>query len=74
LDSRGGLFIPKFQKGQPRRPRLRGSRNSVNVILDRLAVESAETMVKKMIEVVGDSRPPCWSIVGENACHRHAAK
>ena len=43
--------MPKFEKGNPGGPgRPRGSRNAVNAILDQLAVEGAETMVKKMIE------------------------
>ena len=41
----------KFQKGHPGGPgRPRGSRNSVNMMLDQLAEADAETMVKKMIE------------------------
>jgi hypothetical protein len=47
--------MPKFQKGHPGGPgRPRGSRNAVNQMLDQLAVEGAETMVKKMIEVAGE--------------------
>jgi hypothetical protein len=43
--------MPKFQNGNPGGPgRPRGSRNAMNAILDQLAVEGAETMVKKMIE------------------------
>ncbi len=43
--------MPKFEKGNPGGPgRPRGSRNDVNAILDQLAVDGAETMVKKMIE------------------------
>jgi len=43
--------MPRFEKGNPGGPgRPRGSRNTVNAILDQLAVEGAETMVKKMIE------------------------
>jgi hypothetical protein len=43
--------MPKFEKGNPGGPgRPRGSRNAVNAILDQLAVDGAETMVKKMIE------------------------
>ncbi len=47
--------MPKFEKGNPGGPgRPLGSRNSVNQILDELAVEGAETLVKKMIEVAGE--------------------
>lgn len=47
--------MPKFEKGNPGGPgRPLGSRNSVNQILDQLAVDGAETMVKKMIEVAGE--------------------
>ncbi|MFI5001218.1 MAG: DUF5681 domain-containing protein [Reyranellales bacterium] len=47
--------MPKYQKGHPGGPgRPRGSRNAVNVILDQLAVEGAETLVKKMIEVAAE--------------------
>lgn len=43
--------MPRFQKGNPGGPgRPRGSRNAMNAILDQLAVEGAETMVRKMIE------------------------
>ena len=43
--------MPKFEKGNPGGPgRPRGSRNAMNAILDQLAVDGAETMVKKMIE------------------------
>jgi hypothetical protein len=42
--------MPKYEKGHPGGPgRPRGSRNAVNLLLDRLAVEGAETMVKAMI-------------------------
>jgi hypothetical protein len=44
--------MPKFEKGNPGRPR--GSRNNVNQMLDELAVEGAEALVKKMIEVAGE--------------------
>ena len=47
--------MPKCEKGHPGGPgRPRGSRNAVNLMLDQLAVEGAETMVKKMIEVAGE--------------------
>ena len=47
--------MPKFGKGNPGGPgRPRGSRNAMNAILDQLAVEGAETMVKKMIEAAGE--------------------
>jgi hypothetical protein len=47
--------MPKFQKGNPGGPgRPRGSRNAVNLMLDQLAVEGAEAMVKKMIEAASD--------------------
>jgi hypothetical protein len=40
----------KYAKGHPGGPGCpRGSRNAVNLLLDRLAVEGAETMVKAMI-------------------------
>jgi hypothetical protein len=43
--------MPKFEKGNPGGPgRPRGSRTAVTAILDQLAVDGAETMVKKMIE------------------------
>ena len=46
--------MSKFEKGHPGGPgRPRGSRNSVNLMLDQLAVEGAEMMVKKMIEAAG---------------------
>jgi hypothetical protein len=41
--------MAKFAKGNPGRPV--GSRNAVNRILDQLAIDGAETLVKKMIEV-----------------------
>jgi hypothetical protein len=45
----------KFQKGHPGGPgRPRGSRNSVNLFLDRLAESQAETMVKAMIAAAGE--------------------
>lgn len=44
-----------FKKGDPGGPgRPRGSRNAVNLILDQLAIDGAETMVKKMIEAAGE--------------------
>src|SRR5690349_643401 len=44
--------MPKFQKGNPGGPgRPKGSRNVANVILDQLATEGAEKMVRKMIEI-----------------------
>ncbi len=44
-----------FRKGQPGGPgRPRGSRNAVNLILDQLAIDGAETMVKKMVEAAGE--------------------
>jgi hypothetical protein len=47
--------MPKFEKGNPGGPgRPRGSRNAVNAMLDQLAVEGAETMVRKMIEAAGE--------------------
>lgn len=47
--------MPKFQTGNPGGPgRPRGSRNAVNAMLDQLAIESAETMVRKMIEAAGE--------------------
>src|SRR5471032_3026560 len=47
--------MSQFQKGNPGGPgRPAGSRNSVNQILDQLAVDGAETLVKKMIEVAGE--------------------
>ena len=47
--------MPKFEKGNPGGPgRPRGSRNTVNAILDQLAVEGAETMVRKMVEVANE--------------------
>ncbi len=47
--------MPKFEKGNPGGPgRPRGSRNAVNAMLDQLAVEGAETMLKKMIEAAGE--------------------
>ena len=45
--------MPRFEKGNPGGPgRPRGSRNAVNLLLDQLAVGSAEAMVQKMIEAV----------------------
>lgn len=47
--------MPKFEKGNPGGPgRPKGSRNVANVILDQLATEGAEKMVKKMIEIAAD--------------------
>jgi hypothetical protein len=47
--------MPKFEKGNPGGPgRPAGSRNRVNQILDELAVEGAETLVKKMIAVAAE--------------------
>jgi hypothetical protein len=47
--------MPKFEKGNPGGPgRPRGSRNAMNAILDQLAVEGAETMVKAMIAAAGE--------------------
>jgi hypothetical protein len=47
--------MPKFQKGNPGGPgRPKGSRNVANVILDQLATEGAEKMVRKMIEIAAD--------------------
>jgi len=44
--------MAKFAKGNPGRPA--GSRNAVNRILDQLAIDGAETLVKKMIEIAAD--------------------
>ncbi len=45
----------KFQKGHPGGPgRPAGSRNSVNRLLDQVAVEGAETIVRKMVEVANE--------------------
>ena len=44
--------MAKFQKGNPGRPA--GSRNAVNRVLDQLAIDGAETLVKKMIEAAAD--------------------
>ena len=44
--------MAKFAKGNPGRPA--GSRNTVNRILDQLAIDGAETLVKKMIEIAAD--------------------
>src|SRR5471030_1050625 len=47
--------MAKFEKGNAGGPgRPAGSRNSVNQILDQLAVDGAETLVKKMIEVASE--------------------
>lgn len=47
--------MPKFQKGHPGGPgRPRGSRNAVNVMLDRLAADESETVVRKMIAAAAD--------------------
>ncbi len=47
--------MPKFEKGNPGGPgRPKGSRNVANVILDQLATEGAEKMVKKIIEIATD--------------------
>ena len=47
--------MSKFEKGNPGGPgRPAGSRNSVNQMLDQLAAQGAETLVKKMIEVAGE--------------------
>jgi hypothetical protein len=47
--------MPKFEKGHPGGPgRPSGSRNVVNLLLDRLAEGDAETMVRKMIEAASD--------------------
>ena len=47
--------MPKFEKGHPGGPgRPRGSRNVANVLLDQLAIDGAEKMVKKMIEIAAD--------------------
>jgi hypothetical protein len=47
--------MPRFQKGNPGGPgRPRGSRNAVNLMLDQLAVEGSETVVRKMIEAASD--------------------
>ena len=47
--------MAKFEKGNAGGPgRPAGSRNSVNQILDQLAVDGAETLVKKMIAVASE--------------------
>lgn len=47
--------MPKFEKGNPGGPgRPRGSRNAMNAILDQIAVENAETLMKQMIEASGE--------------------
>ena len=47
--------MSKFEKGNPGGPgRPAGSRNSVNQMLDQLAAQGAETLVKKMIEVASE--------------------
>jgi hypothetical protein len=47
--------MAKFEKGNPGGPgRPKGSRNVANVILDQLATEGAEKMVKKMIEIAAE--------------------
>lgn len=47
--------MPKFQKGNPGGPgRPVGSRNKVNLLLDQVASEGAEAVVKKMMEVATD--------------------
>ncbi len=58
--------MSKFQKGNPGGPgRPRGSRNAVNLILDQLAVEGAEAMVKKMIEAAsGGDRVAARLVLG----------
>ena len=46
------MTFKKGDRGGPGRPR--GSRNAVNLILDQLAIDGAETMVKKMIEAAAE--------------------
>jgi hypothetical protein len=47
--------MAKFEKSQPGGPgRPRGTPNTLNLMLDRLAIEGAEVMVKKMIEAAVD--------------------
>jgi hypothetical protein len=51
--------MPKFEKGHPGGPgRPRGSRNSVNVVLDQVAGEDVEAIVRKVVEIAleGDLR------------------
>jgi hypothetical protein len=51
--------MPKFEKGNPGGPgRPRGSRNSVNVVLDQVAGEDLEAIVRKVVEIAleGDLR------------------
>ncbi len=51
--------MAKFKKGNPGGPgRPRGSRNAANRLLDQVAAEGAEAIVKKMIEaaLAGDVR------------------
>src|SRR5438128_3152689 len=54
-DRCGDIAMPKYEKGHPGGPgRPRGSRNAVNLMLDQLAVDGAETVVRKMIEVAAE--------------------
>jgi hypothetical protein len=47
--------MPKFKPGNPGGPgRPRGSRNIANVLLDQIALDGAEDMVKKMIEIASE--------------------
>ena len=47
--------MPKFEKGNPGGPgRPRGSRNIVNLLLDRIAEGEAEAMVRKMSEIAAN--------------------
>ena len=57
--------MPKFEKGHPGGPgRPRGSRNAVNLLLDRLAEADAETMVRKMIDAASDGDRVAKSLLG----------
>ena len=47
--------MPKFEKGHPGGPgRPRGSRNTVNLLLDQLAESGAENMVRKVMEAASE--------------------
>jgi hypothetical protein len=47
--------MPKFPKGNPGGPgRPRGSRNAINVALDRVAEGDAEAVVRKMVQTAVD--------------------
>ena len=56
--------MPKFEKGHPGGPgRPRGSRNSVNLMLDQVAEEGVAAIVRKVVAAATEGDMPAARIV-----------